>query len=163
MHENRACHGDFGNYGELFRIVYSFKKLNISAMLPDVTLMEIRILDMIVRCRDSREGTDVKVSDLVNHMKVTAPAVSRSLRKMEEKGYLLRSVDKNDRRNTHLELTERGEAVLKESGAIMHEFAEAILAGMSEEHMSRLIADLKALQSIAADEIEKRKYKGRKD
>ena len=36
------------------------------------------------------------------------PAVSRTLRGLEEKGYVERSADKKDRRNTYISLTEQG-------------------------------------------------------
>ncbi len=160
MHEKHGCHGD---HSEFFRVVYSFKKLNISKMMPDITHAELGTMSMIYRCREESSDGGVKVSDLVNRMEVAAPGVSRTLKKMEEKGYIIRSVDKTDRRNTYVELTPKGEEVLKEARTIMHDFAEAVLGKMGVENVNHLIEYLKNLQVLAQNEIEKRKYNGRKD
>lgn len=160
MYDKHTCQGD---HGEFFRVVHSFRKLNISTMLPDLTHAELGTLSMIAKCNEDGNAQGVKVSELVNRMEVAAPAVSRTLKKLEEREYIIRKVDKNDRRNTYVELTLEGEAIMKESKEIMHDFADAVLGEMGEENMNRLIAYLKDLQNMAMKEIDKRKYSNRKD
>lgn len=160
MRERHDFHGD---HSEFFRVVHSFKKLNISIMLPDLTHAELGTLSMIAHCKEDNHGSGVKVSDVVTCMEVPAPAVSRTLKKMEKRGFIIRTVDKDDRRNTYIEMTPKGESILKESKKIMHDFADAVLGELGEEKMNRLIAYLKNLQAVALEEIEKRKYNSRKD
>jgi DNA-binding MarR family transcriptional regulator len=160
MDEKHTCQGD---HGEFFRVVHSFRKLNISTMLPDLTHAELGTLSMIAKCKEDGNAEGVKVSELVTRMDVAAPAVSRTLKKLEEKKYIIRTVDKNDRRNTYVELTPEGTDIMLESKEIMHDFADAVLGEMGEENMNRLITYLKDLQTLAMREIDKRKYNNRKD
>jgi DNA-binding MarR family transcriptional regulator len=160
MYEKHTCQGD---HGEFFRVVHSFRKLNISTMLPDLTHAELGTLSMIAKCKEDGNAEGVKVSELVTRMDVAAPAVSRTLKKLEEKKYIIRTVDKNDRRNTYVELTPEGTDIMLESKEIMHDFADAVLGEMGEENMNRLITYLKDLQNLAMREIDKRKYNNRED
>lgn len=159
MHEKHTCQGD---HGEFFRVVHSFRKLNISTMLPDLTHAELGTMSMIAKCKEDAAGEGVKVSELVARMEVAAPAVSRTLKKLEEKEYIIRSVDKDDRRNTYVELTSEGTAIMMESKEIMHGFADAVLGEMGEENINRLIDYLRELHALAIREIDKRKYDNRK-
>lgn len=54
------------------------------------------------------ENGKITSSELAAKTKTLPPAVSRTLRGLEEKGYVERSVDKKDRRNTYISLTEKG-------------------------------------------------------
>ncbi len=147
---------------EFFDIMSSFRKLNISTMLPDINHGDFGILKMIDYCHEHCEGQGVKVSNIVRCKNVPAPAVSRSLRALEQKGYIIRSVDRNDRRNTYVELTDAGYTVLRETEAIMNDFADAVFGQMGDENTKKLNAFLREFLETAEKEIAVRRYKGKK-
>lgn len=147
---------------DFFDIMTSFRKLNISSLLPEINHGDFGILKMIDCCSRQCEEEGVKVSSIVRCMRIPAPAVSRSLRTLEQRGYILRSVDKMDRRNTYVELTDPGKEILAETETIMNDFADAIFGQMGDENMKKLNAFLREFLETAEKEVALRKYKGKK-
>ena len=64
--------------------------------------------------REKQEEKGIYVSMLVSGMQSSAPAVSRLLRTMEEEELIERRVDRKDRRNTFVSITEKGQKTLQE-------------------------------------------------
>lgn len=166
---------------EFIDIMDSFRKLNIACMLPaEISHGEFSLLKMIQRrvesedasgekedtgvCSDKteRNGRGVKVSWLVKKARVPAPAISRTLRTLEQKGFIERTVDKDDRRNTFVSLTEAGTAINREIDGIMEGFADAVFGNMGEETMQRMNGYLKQFLETSRNEIEKRRYTDKK-
>lgn len=147
-----------------FNIMDSFRKMNIASMLPDISNGEFAVMKMIRHCRQNGSGTQngVKVSSIVKCSKMPAPAISRTLKHLEEKEYIVRTVDKEDRRNTFVKMTEAGEALLRETDEIMSDFADAVFGQMGDETMRKLNDYLSRMVETADAEIAKRKYKGKK-
>ena len=69
--------------------------------------------------KKQKEEQGIYVSMLASGMQSSTPAVSRLLRAMEEKGLIERKVDRKDRRNTFVSITEEGQVALKEKLAWM--------------------------------------------
>ena len=90
-------------------------------------------------------------------MRVAAPAVSRTLRSLEEKNYVERMVCEGDRRNVYVRVTEEGKEVLNECNRILSELLKSVTEKMGEEDMNRLIDYLNKLEQTAELEIEKRR------
>lgn len=148
---------------EFFRATHSFRKLKISALLPEISHGDFKTM-AIIQCLNQKNGNNgVKISDVAANRDIAVPAVSRTLKTLEERGLIVRSVDKKDRRNTYVQLTAKGEKFLAECHTIMHELFTAIMVRMGEEKANILIQGLKELYVIAEDEIGKRKYVDRKD
>ena len=148
-----------------FHTCLALKKLHISSILPGINVGDLTTLKTLKHLEQKRiqdeadaDGKGVAVSEIVSELQVPAPAVSRSLRSLEEKDYVLRYVNKKDRRNTCVELTGQGEAILEESMEIMSDLGEAVFRQMGEEDMERLLSYFEKLQNVAKEEIEKRKY-----
>ena len=75
--------------------------------LPDgVTASHIRFLDTIESLE--RQGIRVKVSDLSDALHIPRPGVTRTVKEMEEKGYLTKSASDVDGRITYLSITKDG-------------------------------------------------------
>jgi DNA-binding MarR family transcriptional regulator len=95
------------------------------------------------------------VSDKM-HGKSTA--VSRSLKSLEERGYIQRTVNEKDRRITYVCLTQPGEKMLRSAEKIMDEFTDAVFGRLGEENLDKLIDYLNTLFDVASEEIELRRY-----
>lgn len=149
---------------EFIEIMTAFRKLNISSMLPDlISHGEFSLLKMIESsAQETENGRWVKVSHLVKKLCVPAPAISRTLRSLEDKNFIERTADKSDRRNTFVSLTEEGKAMNREIDGIMEGFADAVFGNMGEETMQKLNGYLRAFLETSRKEIDKRKYTGKK-
>ena len=73
-----------------------------------------------------------------------------------------RSIDKNDRRNICVELTEEGKRVTTEARLIMCDYVKAVVEHLEDRELERLIAYMNKIYSVAEKEIETRKWKDRK-
>ena len=146
-------------YEELFRAMNQFRKLKVGDMMPDISKTDFFMLSTIM---DKGEGGKVTTSELAAKLKMLPPAVSRSLKGLEEKGYIERSVNKKDRRNTYVELTPEGERITNEVRQLMCDFGRSVMAQVNEEDVERLILYLNNIYEIAEKEIKIRK-KNRKE
>lgn len=66
----------------------------------------IQYLD-VIRSME-REGVQVKVSDLSDAMELPRPGVTRTVKEMEEKGYLQKIASEEDGRVTYITVTPKG-------------------------------------------------------
>lgn len=81
----------------------------------------------------------------------------RLYRGLEEKGYVERTVDKKDRRNTYISLTEKGWKKGEEVRDKMQDFGCSVMSQLKEEDVDQLVAYLDRIYEIAEKEIETRK------
>lgn len=121
--------------------------------------------DFFVMCTimDKGENGQITISELASRAKMLPSAISRTLKGLEERGYVERNINKNDRRNTYVELTAEGEHLTEEARQIMADFGKSVMAQVDGEDMKRLISYLDNIYHIAEKEIENRKWKDRKE
>lgn len=117
---------------------------------------EFFMLQLIQR----REGTGtdrrkVYVSQLTQCTHVSAPAVSRTLRRLEGKGLVQRQTDPEDRRTTYVVLTGEGLALLEVCRQQMEELGRRVAARMGSEELSALAAQLDRLTDTVQEEWKK--------
>lgn len=145
-----------GKKTDLLRAFHKFHQLNFSIVLTDITHSEYCTLKAIQMCRrkNGEAGNDTKISDIVNRMQVPASAVSRTMRTLEEKGLILRTVNKKDRRNTMVELTEPGKQVLCEAEQEIVNFQDRIFAKAGQEEVDEIIRILNHIYDIARSELD---------
>lgn len=143
-------------FEELFKAMHRFHKLRVGDMMPNVNGAEFWAMRNIV---NKSEDGKITVSELARKTNVLPSAISRTIRGLEEKGYVERTINKSDRRNTYVELTDRGLEVMQEVRETMHDFGEAVLSKLDEDELSQLVAYLNNIYDIAQREIEIRKVK----
>lgn len=141
---------------EFFEAFHRFRKLDITSMFPELSGSDFRTLMAIECVGKKKEGKGVRVSELAQEMRVAAPAASRTLKGLEERGMIERSVDTEDRRNTYVFLTQKGQEVLANAEQIMNDFSHAVFERLDEEKMEHLIAYLKEIYEVSEQEIKKR-------
>lgn len=134
----------------LVKAAHQFKKLPVRKVMPEHSQGEYRMLACIAQMKED-SGVDVKVSQLAGQMQCSVPAVSKVLRTLEEKELLERQVDKRDRRNTFVVLTQKGEQRRLEFQNIMTEFSERVVKKMGED---RIILLTKLLEEMYLDASE---------
>lgn len=89
--------------------------------------------------------------ELGAYMHLDAPAASRLIADLAKRKLLETRPDRNDRRRTHLHLTEKGAELAREVEAFATEYIAAQTRGMSPEEIAALRAGLKKLtENLAA-------------
>ena len=123
-------------------------------MMLEVTLMNIE-----------DHGTDgsIYVSDLAAAVKQPLPAVSRTLRQLEQEGLIERVTDPNDRRKTLVRATGKGLQYSRQCEEALTGYFERVIARISKEDQQRLFA-LKdqLLDAVRAENAEQQNMKGDK-
>lgn len=142
------------SYSQKFAaIIARLHKLKFGNMLTGVSEIEFKTMSAISRI--SMSG-DVKVSDIARYLELSAPAVSRTMKALEEKEYIERQTDKQDRRNTFVKLTKKGEEQQKAWMKSFEEFSEAIFARLGDEKSNQLLEDLEAFVKASKEEMKAR-------
>ena len=142
------------SYSQKFAaIIARMHKLKFGNMLTGISEIEFKTMSAISRI--SKSG-DVKVSDIARYLELSAPAVSRTMKSLEEKEYIERHTDKQDRRNTFVKLTAKGEEQLKAWMKVFEEFSEAIFARLGDEKSNQLLEDLEAFVKASKEEMKAR-------
>lgn len=83
---------------------------------------------------------------LAERVGITPPSMTVALRKMEEKGYVIRKQDENDQRVVKIQLAPRGEECIVGIEKVIKEMEDIVYQGISREEillMNRLLADMK--------------------
>lgn len=142
------------SYSQKFAaIIARMHKLKFGNMLTGVSEIEFKTMSAISRI--SKSG-DVKVSDIARYLELSAPAVSRTMKSLEEKEYIERQTDKQDRRNTFVKLTKKGEEQQKAWMKSFEEFSEAIFARLGDDKSNKLLEDLEAFVKASKEEMKAR-------
>lgn len=100
------------------------------------------------------EQDGVTQLELVNTTGLKAPTISITLRNMERDGIVRREKNDNDRRETHVFITDKGREIYKQAVAAYEEAEKLMLSGMSDkeleavvELMAKMSANLSAAKS----------------
>lgn len=147
-------------YEKLFRAMHQFKKLNVSSMISGLSNSEFSAMGAILAMGKNGQIT---ISELAAKTRTLPPAVSRTLRGLEEKGFVERKTDPKDRRNTYVSLTEKGWEKGNEIRETMHDFGSSVISQMTEEELEQMIRNLNKIYEISEKEIETRKQQKRED
>jgi DNA-binding MarR family transcriptional regulator len=91
------------------------------------------------------------LSELARHQAVSLPTVSRSVDMLVRRGWVARTVDDTDRRQTLLGLTEQGREVLADVKARAEQHIAAKLSSMSSPDQLELVNAAGLLAGVFAD------------
>ena len=143
---------------ELLEVFRMFHKLNFSVLLQNMTQSEFVTMKKIQACCMEAETERAGISDIVKNMKSLPSAVSRTMKSLEEKGWICRTVDKNNRRNTYVELTLEGQKQIQTATGQVAAFMDRILQQVDRDDMERLIKFLRNLYEIFQEGLEEAKH-----
>ena len=80
-----------------------------------------------------------KMSDIASLMSVKPPAASSAIAALEKDGYVERMHDAEDRRVTHVHLTEEGRSALHNAETLRREMMRRFVSVLSEDDIRSLI------------------------
>lgn len=135
--------------GALRRLVQT----RYSLPMGGLPIGEFMMLQKIRRWQEEKpDAKGVYVSKLNQCAPVSQPAVSRMLRRLEEKGLLERKTDPQDRRTTYVVLTEEGNGLLAACQRQMTELAGRVVDRLGAEELRALVDQLNRLTQAVQEE-----------
>ncbi len=93
--------------------------------------------------------------ELAAHFHIDKGTVARALRKLEDKQYIFRKVDVENRRRYHIYLTEKGRTTVPQITNIDKEWEESLCSRFTEEEYSNLFDILKILAVKSLEKVDK--------
>lgn len=150
-------------YGRFYSAMNQFHRLRIGDMFPDMTKGDCMTLMAIDHFNREKEAGVLTISELAEKMHTQPSAVSRTLKNLEDRGLIERTINQADRRNTYVALSERGKEKWKKMEISMEEFTTAVLSRMRKEDLEKLISYLEELYQVATEEMALRNNRDRKE
>lgn len=112
----------------------------------------IHYLDVIIELE--KKGIQVKVSDISDLLKIPRPGVTKTVKEMEEKGYLKKQSSKEDGRITYITITDKGQGLSdKYNDAYFGKLCEW-LSGISEEDADCMIQTIETFYEVMQERRE---------
>lgn len=138
-----------------FEMMQQFRSLNLLATLP-LPRQDYMVL-YAISCLQKEHPDSCTVSMIAKKMQIPQPAVSRTLRSLENGGYLQREVCRSDRRNTYVLLTDAGKKAVQDAGQVLMEFHNGIKKRFTQEESDQLMSLLQRLYEAASEQLEEMK------
>ncbi|CDE42239.1 putative uncharacterized protein [Clostridium sp. CAG:411] len=139
---------------QFFGLMQKFQKFHFERMIPEVSKMEFITLHQIFQLQ-RKNGTEkgIYVSELIKKTDALPSAMSRLLKGLEEKGYIQRECDKENRRNTLVCVTEEGKKVGEQVRQRMEGYMDMVFQKMGKEQVVELIRLWEQLLSCMDEEL----------
>lgn len=121
--------------------IKAYRKLsqkNIVQIVPDITVDQALILLML----EKNDKTQTEIADLI--FKDYA-SMTRMIRLMENKDYLVKTMDDQDKRKTKLEITKKGKETIEKLKPVIRVNRKTALNNVSEEELKQLYNMLKKI------------------
>ena len=131
-------------------IISMIKRLNsitLNPLIDEINSSEYVILNIVFKLNNEKSNSLVKVSEISKKLNVSTPSVTKVLNSLEKKGFVIREIDKENRRNTFVYLTEKGVEIKEQNDKILAKFIENVYERVGRENivqfleLSRIILD----------------------
>ena len=109
----------------------------------------IHYLD-IIEMLESR-GVRVKVSDISDALDLPRPGVTRTVKEMEQKGYLQKTASEEDGRVTYISVTKAGKALSEKYNKTYVSALVPYLSDISEEDADRTIQTIEKFYHVMSE------------
>lgn len=139
---------------QLMRTVFQFKKLTGAGFgmdsaenKGDINMTELVLMKGISDNSADSEN-NIGLPDIREYLSISKAAVSQMLGSLEKKGYINRDIDKNNRRNLIVTLTQKGRELLSHKEKQFDDKLEKIMAGLGEDDVKQLISIINRLIEV---------------
>lgn len=139
---------------ELLRVVMQLKNNMLDIISPITHEHGLSLLETLVLFSISEEH-DLTIGDVYKSMNLNQGNLSTMCKKLEEKGYLVRTRNKNDQRTVILEITEKGEEALNEINKKIDKLYK-VVEKIPKDKVKKAVEGLKCFSDII-EEIHSKK------
>ena len=154
----------FHKVDNLFHRIRRVNKINAKAEKADKVSIhrgQGRVLALL-----TEEG-DLSIAQLVESLDIRPSSASELVKKLEQQGYVTRTVSEDDKRVSILSITPEGKSILEKTGEVNADYFEEMFSGLDsneQEQLStlldKLVTSLKAkgeAKDIKLDDTDRRR------
>jgi DNA-binding MarR family transcriptional regulator len=140
-----------GNYNASLKLLEAFVKIKRfhwnGAHIDNIKHSEIFVLFCIKKSKES-ETEGIKLSEISKRMHVSNPTTTKVINGLEENGYVVRCIDKDDRRSARITLTPKGEEAIIKANDAFHAFFDELADFLGEKKSLELAALLEEVYAF---------------
>lgn len=133
--------------------VAMFQKVCDRIQFEGLSRSEFAMLHMIHNKKD--EMGKLTLSELASFLEVSSPAVSRMIKTLEDKKYIVKSPSEKDRRISYVALSPEGEALYESCAERMRNIGDRTMEAMGREDMIRMLELLQRFFETFEKELDK--------
>lgn len=144
---------DFGF--RFFQMMSRFWHMRIPERLGMLPRSEHIVLEMLLT-HEQEGGPDASLSSacIARRLKVTAPAISRTMRLLRERGFIDMEPDPRDRRGARIRLTEAGRRSLESDRERLETFMARAASGLSPGELEQFFSTFDRLYDSMTQELD---------
>lgn len=133
--------------------VAMFQKLRDRIRFDELSRSEFAMLHM-VHCKEKELG-QLTLSELAAFLDVSSPAVSRMIKTLEDRNFIVKIPSKKDRRISYVSLTPEGEQLYEKCAEQMRKIGERTVEAMGVEPMSQMLSLFQEFFQTLEKELDK--------
>lgn len=135
--------------------VKKINSLSFNLIHSGINPSEYAMLKTIIKLTKDSQEAYVRVSDLTKTLNITAPSITKTLNALEKKGLISREVEKQNRRNTLVFITEKGAKLKSENDKIVSDFLLKVYDRVGRENIMQFLQLSELIIDAIDDEIKK--------
>ena len=142
---------DISTIKALLDACYQAKRVRelLPALPNGVSSSHIQYLDIIEQLEN--RGMKVKISDISDTLHLPRPGVTRTVKEMEDKGFLKKTTSDADGRITYLSITEAGKKLSQTYNDRFFSQLAPLLTDISQEEANCTIRTIEKLYQVMAE------------
>lgn len=117
----------------MFQLFYKLGRVAKWDILPMMSKSEYILLRKINNYQ--MQSHRLTLSQIAQELKLSSPAISRTVKNVEAKQWIVRTIDEEDRRNSFIELTALGSEEIAKANAIIHDLMNESLNKVGEKEV----------------------------
>ena len=145
-----------------YMALYRLGHLNYQELVPELSKTETVIFHCMLEkedgtCDNSKDKDNIKIkmSELANKIGISTQSLSRMVKGLEEKGYLRREVDEEDRRNTFVCFTVKGKELSDEIHDKFLKLFKSVTQHIGQDKLIELGLRMDELVDVIEEELRK--------
>lgn len=139
------------NADDIVNVMHRYRHVLHSIPLPGLSKNEMCMMKII-----GDSGSNAVVSHIAAKMGASPPLVSRTLRSLDKKGFITRSVRPENRRQIAVALTDKGVAAMDAADSAIADFIGEVTLEAGEENAREFFRLLKLMLDVMEKKIERR-------
>lgn len=140
---------------ELVQAMFRLKKMMNRGLGRDTNNINITMSEFILMREVAENTKDVynpsALTEVREYLSVSKAAVSQMLNSLEKRGYILREIDPNNRRNIIVILTDEGRTAFEKRNQEFYDRFEMVIRGIGEKDVSLFIAMINKMSDAMGD------------
>ena len=132
---------------KLVAIIYKQQKIFFNNMLSELNINNTQFNILFEISKDS----NINQEKIASRCNIDKGSVARSIKKLEDNGFILRAIDENNRRQNIISLTQKGRETINETTKLLNDLEDYFFDDDEKELIQNILKDL-AIKAISLNE-----------